>query len=92
MEILIILLQIIIVIFFIIIIIIKGKKIMTSLETLQAFVNDLNTETSRIADLIATLLVKINDGTITPNEVTAELQPVVDGLRALGANPPEVKE
>lgn len=66
----------------------KENEIMTSLETLQAFVTELDAESTRIAELLAGLLEQVNSGTITNEQLTTELQPIVDGLRALGTNPP----
>lgn len=63
------------------------KQIMTAEEKLAEYANEINVETTRIADLIQDLINQVNAGTLTLDELTAGLQPAVDGLKAVGVPP-----
>jgi ABC-type Fe3+-siderophore transport system permease subunit len=58
---------------------------MTAIEqTLQDFVVALDTETTRIANVIQGYLGQLANNTITPEALTAALQPEVDKLKVIG--------
>ena len=61
-----------------------NKRIMTAEEKLAEYAAEINTETTRIADLIQELINQAQAGTLDLNELVAGLQPSVDGLKAVG--------
>lgn len=61
-----------------------NKRIMTAEEKLAEYAAEINTETTRIADLIQELINQAQAGTLDLDELVAGLQPSVDGLKAVG--------
>ena len=57
---------------------------MTAEEKLAEYAAEINTETTRIADLIQELINQAQAGTLDLDELVAGLQPSVDGLKAVG--------
>jgi hypothetical protein len=57
------------------------------LDHIRDFAARIDTATNAIALRIQGLIEQINEGTVTPEEITALLQPEVDRLTELGRDP-----
>lgn len=59
----------------------------TALEAVKDYAAKIDTATNVIAARIQTLIDKIDQGTVTPEQVAEALQPEVDKLTAMGSDP-----
>lgn len=63
----------------------------TSVEALVVYVQEMDVETTRIAALIAQQISDLQNKTITADQLAQNLQPELDKLKGVGANPPAQK-